>query len=180
MVCPRCIMIVKQILDKLHIQFREIKLGEVILLERIGEEKTALLEEELKKVGFELINDKKSMLINQIKTEIINYVHYNQENFKHVNFSDFLSEKLAHDYSYMSKLFSSVEGITIEKYIILQKIEKVKELLIYDNFNLSEIAIETDYSSVQHLSKQFKEVTGLTPTQFKKQIDHERKSIDKI
>jgi len=164
----------------MDIQFIEVKLGEVIIESELSSVVKENFSKELTAVGFELIDDKKSSLINRIKTEIIQYIHHNQESFEHINFSVYLSDKLAYDYSYISKLFSSVEGLTIEKYIILQKIERVKELLVYDNLNLSEIAVEMDYSSVQHLSRQFKDITGFTPTQFRKQSVHDRKSLDKV
>ncbi len=180
MVCPRCISAVSQILQKLDIPFSDLKLGEVTINTKKENIDLKLLGNELFSVGFELIDDKKSKIISQIKTEVINYIRYSPDFTRKVNFSDYLADKIGYDYPYLSKLFSSVEAQTIEKYIILQKIERVKELLIYNELSLSEISYEMEYSSVQHLSRQFKDVTGLTPTAFKKLESGRRKSIDKI
>ncbi len=180
MVCPRCISSVKQILSEMNIPYSEVKLGEAIVNIEKGKIDLALFEKKLKEIGFELIDDKKSKILSQIKTEIIKYIHFSPDFVKKVNFSDYLSEKIGYDYSYLSKLFSSAEAQTIEKYIIQQKIEKVKELLIYNELSLSEISYELDYSSVQHLSRQFKDVTGMTPTAFKKLDKHKRKPLNEI
>jgi AraC-like DNA-binding protein len=134
----------------------------------------------LKENGFELIDDKKSKLIDSIKTLIIEKIHHSGEGREVINYSDYISGKIGYDYSYLSNLFSSVEGTTIEKYIILQKIEKVKELLVYDELTLNEISYQLDYSSVQHLSSQFKKITGLTPSHFKKLKENKRKPLDSI
>ncbi|QEK52854.1 helix-turn-helix transcriptional regulator [Pedobacter aquae] len=133
----------------------------------------------LENLGFEIIDDKKSKLIDAIKTQIIELIHHQKEAL-HINLSDFLSRQLKHDYSYLSNLFSEKEGITIEKYFITQKIEKVKELLIYDELSLSEIAYQLNYSSVAHLSSQFKKVTGLTPSFFKNLKGNKRIEIEKL
>ncbi len=179
MVCNRCIMAVKNELDKLDIVVNDIKLGEVILeKEPIPEEKDKL-SKALISLGFELINDKKSRIIEQIKNIIIDLVHHQDNDIK-VNLSDVLSKKLHHDYNYISNLFSEVEGITIEKYFIAQKIEKVKELLVYDELSLSEIAFRLNYSSVAYLSTQFKKVTGLTPSHFKQIREDKRKPLDEV
>ncbi|MCF6364809.1 MAG: AraC family transcriptional regulator [Bacteroidales bacterium] len=180
MVCPRCISSVRQILIKLNIPFSDIRLGEVTITIKKEEIDFLSLDKELRAVGFELIDDKKSKIISQIKTEVINYIRYSPDFTRKVNFSDYLAGKVGHDYPYLSKLFSSVEAQTIEKYIILQKIERVKELLIYNELSLSEISYEMEYSSVQHLSRQFKDVTGITPTAFKKLESGKRKSLDEI
>ena len=127
-----------------------------------------------------MIDDNRSMVIEKIKTNVIRYIHYDPELIGKINFSDFLAEKLGYDYSYLSTLFSSVEGITIEKYLILQRIEKVKELLIYDELTLSEIAYRLNYSSVQHLSNQFKKITGFSPSAFKNQKKRKRNALDNI
>ena len=134
---------------------------------------------ELEAVGFYLIDDKKSRLIEQIKTLVIELVHYNSNNLK-INLSDYISEKLHHDYNYISNLFSEVEGTTIEKYFITQKIERVKELLVYDELTLNEIADQLNYSSTAHLSAQFKKVTGFTPSYFKKIKENKRKPLDEV
>ena len=180
MVCPRCVAAVKEILTSLQIPFINVKLGEAVLnidKKQIDKER---LDEELRKIGFELIDDEKSRIVSQIKTEIIKYIHHSPDLIRKVNFSDYLSDKIGQTYSTLSRLFSSVEAQTIEKYIILQKIEKVKELLIYNELSLSEISYELDYSSVQHLSRQFKETTGLTPTAFKKLEVGNRKPLNEV
>ena len=178
MVCNRCIMVVQQELDKLNIESYHVKLGEVEIQGDLKMEKRKQLEKNLGVLGFELLDNAKKQLIEKIKNLVIQKVHYPQEEEQH-NFSEILSKSLHKDYSYLSNLFSDVEGITIEKYIINQKIEKVKELIIYDELSLSEIAYQLGYSSVAHLSTQFKKVTGLTPSHFKR-IGGQRKAIDAI
>ncbi|MGJ1446981.1 helix-turn-helix domain-containing protein [Sphingobacterium spiritivorum] len=155
MVCDRCIMVVQNELDKLGLNVKNIRLGEVILDNEFADEEKKKLEDVLISLGFELIDDKKSRIIEKIKNIIIDLVHY-QENDTKTNLSDVLSNQLHHDYNYLSNLFSEVEGTTIEKYFIAQKIEKVKELLVYDELSLSEIAFRLNYSSVAYLSNQFK------------------------
>ncbi len=179
MVCPRCIDTVKDIFANLDIETTHVELGEAVISKSINNEEKQNLAEQLKERGFELLEDKTSKLIAQIKTTIIDQIHYNAENLN-VNFSTLLSEKLNHDYTSLSKLFSTVEGITIEKYILKQKIEKVKELIIYDELNLSEIAIQLNYSSVAHLSSQFKKETGMAPTMFKKLENRNRNTLDSL
>src|SRR5690554_303665 len=161
MVCNRCIMAVESELDKLNLELKDIRLGEVTLTKELAPEEKEALNKALSPLGFELIDDKKSRIIDQIKNIIIDLVHYQDDNIK-TNLSDALSSQLHHNYSYLSNLFSSIEGVTIEKYFIDQKIEKVKELLVYDELTLSEIAFRLNYSSVAYLSNQFKKVTGLT------------------
>lgn len=179
MVCPRCIDTVRDILIQLEIQTVHIELGEVITANAIDNQQKEILREQLKQKGFELLEDKTSKLIAQIKSILVDQIHHSTENLN-VNFSTLLSEKLNQDYTSLSKLFSSVEGITIEKYILKQKIEKVKELIIYDELNLSEIAFQLNYSSVAHLSSQFKKETGMTPSAFKKLEKRNRNSLDSI
>jgi AraC family transcriptional regulator len=180
MVCNRCIKVVRDELLGLGYTIQDIELGEV----RIKGELTAQNMDQISQVltgnGFELIDDKKSRIINRIKTLIIEYIHYDREKPGHMNLSDFLANEIGHDYSYLSNLFSSVEGITIEKYLINQKVEKVKELLVYDELSLNEISYQLGYSSVQHLSNQFKKITGLTPSYFKKIKNKKRNPLDKI
>ena len=179
MVCNRCKMVVKSELEKIGIRPLSVELGEVQLDYELSPAEKSQVEKILKLVGFALIDDRKSRLIEQIKTQIVKLVHQDNTELK-VNLSDLLSQKLAHDYSYLSNLFSEVEGTTIEKYFIAQKIEKVKELLVYDELTLSEIAGQLNYSSVAYLSNQFKKVTGLTPSHFKNISSLKRKSLDEL
>ena len=179
MVCNRCIMVVQNELDKLGLAVKNIKLGEVTLDKEPTAEEKDKLDKALVLLGFELIDDKKSRIIEKIKNIIIELVHH-QNNDAKTNLSDVLSSQLHHDYNYLSNLFSEIEGTTIEKYFIAQKIEKVKELLVYDELSLSEIAFRLNYSSVAYLSNQFKKVTGLTPSYFKQIRDDKRKPLDKV
>lgn len=180
MVCHRCKMVVSSELEKLGLHPVHIALGEVTLEEKeLSKEQQQQLSHSLQNAGFELIDDRRSKMIEQVKTFIINSIHY-QEGQPKKNYSELLSKHLHHDYSYISKLFSEVEGITIEQYIINQKIEKVKELLMYDEQSLSQIALDLGYSSTAHLSSQFKKLTGLTPSQFKKMGRGARKSLDEV
>jgi AraC-like DNA-binding protein len=177
MVCNRCIMVVKNELEKFGYAVSAIQLGEVEIKENdFDKKKTG---EKLKELGFELIDDKKGRIIEKIKNEVVGLVHYSSED-THINYSEYLAEKLKYEYNYLSNLFSEVEGITIEKYIIAQKIERVKELLVYDELSLSEIAHQMGYSSVAYLSTQFKKVTGLTPTYFKNVKENKRQPLDKL
>lgn len=180
MVCNRCIKVVNDELTGAGYTIKSIELGEVQLKERLGESDLDQIRRTLTENGFELIDDRKSRMINRIKTLIIEFIHYDREKPEHVNLSDFLAKELGHDYSYLSNLFSSVEGVTIEKYLILQKIEKVKELLVYNELSLNEISYQLGYSSVQHLSNQFKKVTGLTPSHFKEIGKDRRNPLDKV
>jgi len=165
MVSNRCKMLVKDELKKLGLHYI-VNMGEADIMEDITSEQREQIRIALRESGLELMDDKKAVLIERIKTVIIEMVHYTDELPK-TNFSDYLSEKLNHDYTYLANLFSEVEGTTIEKFIISHKIERVKELIIYDEVNLTEIAWIMHYSSVAHLSNQFKKVTGLTPSHFK-------------
>ncbi len=180
MVCYRCKLAVENELKKINLHPLKIELGEIVLKEdAITNGQRQQLSANLKPLGFELLDDKRKKIIEQIKTLVIQSIHYNKEP-PAKNYSTFISESLHHDYSYLSKLFSETEGITIEQFIITQKIEKVKELLVYDEKSLSEIAFETGYSSVAHLSSQFKKITGLTPTAFKQSGIHHRKTLDEV
>jgi len=179
MVCGRCKMVVKAELEKFGLSLLTVELGEVETLAPITEEQKKAIAEHLKTLGFELIDDKKSQVIAKVKTLLIELVHQQNNELK-TNLSDYLSEKLGHDYTYLSNLFSGIEGTTIEQYFIAQKIERVKELLVYDELTLSEIAFQLNYSSVAHLSNQFKKVTGLTPSHFKQVKAEKRKPLDKL
>jgi AraC-like DNA-binding protein len=179
MVCNRCIAVVKNEFAQLGYAPASVAMGEVTLPKDITKEEHDTIDAALKAHGFELIDDKKSATIEKIKTVIIDQVHHVNDRLK-VNYSTLISAKLGKDYSYLSNLFSEVEGITIEQYIILQKIEKVKELLVYDELSLSQIADEMGYSSVAHLSNQFKKVTGLTPSHFKSVRENKRISLDSV
>ncbi len=179
MVCNRCILVVRQELEKLHIDARAVTLGEVALSRELSKEQMQQLTGNLTSLGFELLDNSKQQLIEKIKNIIIKQVHHKEED-NNQNFSEILTKTLHKDYSYLSSLFSEVEGITIEKYIINQKVEKIKELIIYDELSLSEIAYTLGYSSVAHLSNQFKKVTGLTPSYFRQVGQKKRKPIDKV
>lgn len=180
MVCNRCIKVISSEFTKLNFKIDSIELGTVVVSSELTAEQLDKARKVLNENGFELIDDKKKKLIESIKTIIIKLIHHSEEQFESINLSDYISKQLGHDYSYLSNLFSSVEGITIEKYAINQKIEKVKELLVYEELSLKEISYKLDYSSVQHLSSQFKKVTGLTPSQFKKLKENKRKPLDQV
>lgn len=179
MVCNRCIMVVKSELEKLRISPVSIILGEVTLSGGLSPQQKDALSKKLEGLGFALIDDRRAHLIEQIKNAIIELVHYNNNDLK-VNLSDYISDKLHHDYNYISNLFSEIEDTTIEKYFIAQKIERVKELLVYDELTLNEIAFKLNYSSVAHLSSQFKKVTGLTSSHFKQIKTTKRKPLDEV
>jgi len=173
MVSLRCKMMVKEELARLGLHYVVVDLGVVDILENITQLQHDLLKENLLKSGLELLDDKKSVLIERIKNVIIEMIHYSDE-LPEVNYSDYISEKLNYDYTYLSNLFSEVKGITIQQFIIIHKIERVKELLLYNELNLTEISYQMHYSSVAHLSNQFKKVTGLSPS-FYKQLQQKRK-----
>ena len=173
MVSLRCKMAVKEELRNLGLHFIAVDLGEVEIFEELTKEQHTRLKENLLKSGLELLDDKKNILIERIKAVIVEMIHYSEELPK-INYSDHISEKLNQDYTYLSNIFSEVKGITIQQYIIFHKIERVKELLLYDELTLTEISYRMQYSSVAHLSNQFKKVTGLTPT-FYKQLRQKRK-----
>lgn len=179
MVSQRCKMVVKDILRKLNLNFVVIELGEVDIMEDITVEMREELKIELLKAGLELMDDKRAVLIERIKNTIVEMVHYEDELPK-VNFSVMLSEKLKYDYTYMSNLFTEVQGTTIEQFIILHKVERIKELIIYNELNITEIAWKMNYSSVAHLSHQFKKVTGLSPSHFKQLKEKTRTALEDI
>jgi AraC-like DNA-binding protein len=166
MVCQRCKMVVKSELEKLGLHHTRVELGEVEVMEILSDEQRNRLNRGLKMAGLELMEDKRSMLVERIKIHIIELLDNQDEQIK-TNLSDYLSEKLNHNYTYLANLFSEVKGTTIEQFYLNHKIEKVKELLVYDELNLTEIADKLHYSSVSHLSNQFKKMTGLTPSHFK-------------
>ncbi len=181
MVCNRCIKVVKEELEKLSVDVRSISLGEVVVTGDINTLPIDKIRKVLVGNGFELIEDKKVRTIEKVKLLSIEFVRTEKSTSQQLNnFSDHISKELGLDYSYLSSLFSSVENITIEQYIILQKIEYAKELLKYGELNLSEIAYKIGYSSVQHLSNQFRKVTGLTASQFKSLAENTRRSLDKV
>lgn len=167
MVSLRCKMVVSQELQKLGLRYVKVDLGTIEVLEDITDFQREELRKNLQEYGLELLGDKRKIIIEKIKTLIIEMIHYTGELPK-VNYSDYISEKLGYDYTYLANIFSEVKGITIQQYIIINKIERVKELLLYDELSLTEIAYRMHYSSVSHLSNQFKKVTGLTPSYFKK------------
>lgn len=179
MVSLRCKMVVKEALEKLGLHYVILELGTVEVMNPLTEDERMKLHKTLLTSGLELMDDKKAMLIEKIKNVIIEMVHYTDELPK-VNYSDYISEKLGLDYTHISKIFSEVKGITIEQFIIAHKIERVKELLIYDELNLTQISYIMNYSSVSHLSKQFKKVTGLTPTFFKLLKDKKRIALENV
>lgn len=182
MVCDRCISVVHEAFIKLGIHPQKVSLGIVTLQENLDAKTKAIVSEMLLSHGFELLDNDKSRLIERLKNGIITIIHRTGDIDVKVNWSVLLAEELKHDYNFLSSLFSSVEGITLEQYIIRQKIERVKELLFYNELTLSEISYKLGYSSVQHLSAQFKKITGQTPTQFKtsRNLESSRKSLDSI
>jgi YesN/AraC family two-component response regulator len=179
MVSLRCKLMVKSELEALGISYSRVDLGEVELAEEVSPEKLEKLKVALHRSGLELMDDKRAILIEKIKNVIVEMIHYEDELPK-VNFSTYLSEKLDQDYKYLSTVFSQTKGITIEHFIMLHKIEKVKELLIYDELNLTEIAYKMHYSSTSHLSNQFKKITGLTPSFFKSMKIKKRSALDEL
>ena len=179
MVSNRCKLAVKEALKELGLHFIVVDLGEVDIMEQITAEQREQLKLALLKSGLELMDDKRAVLIEKIKNAIIEMVHHSDEIIK-TNFSEFLSKKLDHNYTYLSNLFSEVQGTTIEHFIIAHKIERVKELIIYDELNLTEISYKMNYSSVAHLSNQFKKVTGFSPSHYKQLKEKRRKPIEEI
>ncbi len=178
MVCDRCKRTVEAALKNNGIPYQDLKLGEVSLSNPLSESQKNALSNDLKKEGFELLEDRENRMLNQIKTEVINFVHY-PEKIGDKNLSEYLSEKLHKEYSSLSKLFSQTEGRTIEHFFIEQRIEKVKELLFYDELSLSQIADRLHFSSLAHLSGQFKKITGMSPSEFKKQ-GGKRRPLDEV
>lgn len=179
MVCPRCITAVRQILDRLAISYANLELGEIELEASLDDEAEKQLNEALEKVGFSLIGDRKSRLIEQMKNLIVQKIHHSQEVLD-IKWAEYIGDHLNYDYKYLGMLFSSVESITLDQYIIQQKVERVKELVIYDELTLSQIAFQLGYSSTAHLSSQFKKITGMTPSKFKSTMGLKRKTLDNI
>lgn len=179
MVSLRCKLLVKSELDKLGIAYKSVELGEIQLVEPITESIKRLLKEALHQSGLELMHNKKAILVEKIINIIVEMVHYTEE-YPMVNFSTFLSEKMQQDYHKMAEIFSQTKGVTIEHFIILYKVEKIKELIIYDELNLTEISYKMHYSSPAHLSKQFKQVTGLTPSFFKSLANRKRNNLEDL
>lgn len=179
MVCNRCIMVVKSELEKFGLHPISVHLGEIEITEDLTKEVEQELNIKLVALGFEIIDDKKKRVVEKIKNLIIELVHF-KDNHSKTNLSDYLATTIGQDYSYLSNLFSQQEVTTIEQYCILQKIEKVKELLLYDELSLNEIALQLNYSSASHLSKQFKRVTGLTPSTFKNAKEQRRVSLENL
>lgn len=179
MVCIRCKIVVKTELEKLGIDYILIELGQVEIESQLSPEQRLQLDEALRKSGLELMDDKKSVLIEKIKCIIIETVHYSEVKLK-TNLSDYIGDKLGYDYTYLANLFSEVTGITIEKFYLNHKIEKVKELLVYNELNLTEIAFDLGYSSVAHLSNQFKKFTGLSPSHFKRLKNERRIMLENL
>jgi AraC family transcriptional regulator len=183
MVCNRCVMVVKQALENQGLHPERVSLGEVVIKEdQLTDTQQHDLDAALEQLGFERIDDRKARLIEAIKSKIINIIHHSDKVDLKVNWSTLLSDEMHYEYNYLSNLFSSVEGVTLEQYIIKQKIEKVKELLFYDELSLSQIADKLGYSSVAHLSAQFKKITGFTPSEMKKSRnpDQNRKPLDAV
>ena len=181
MVCNRCIKVVREELEKLDYTIKKIELGEVVLTSDKKKFQLDKIKKSLEENGFELIDSRNANIIERVKILIIKLIHHNStENQSDINLHDEIINEAGLSYQYVSSLFSSMEGITIEKFIIHQKIEKVKELIVYDELILSEIAYRLGYSSVQHLSNQFKRITGLSPSYFKKLKSKKRKPIDRI
>lgn len=180
MVCNRCIKTVSNIFQQENVTPQSVELGIVRLTEDLTGDKEKRIRQALVAEGFEWLDDQKTKQVAEIKRIIIELVHYGELDEMNKNLSDYLSEKLHKDYHYISQLFSSIENTTIEQYFILQKIEKVKEWLVYNEYTLSEMAYKLGYSSVAHLSGQFKKVTGFTPSQFRDLKDHHRKPLDKV
>jgi hypothetical protein len=179
MVCDRCVMTVENILRQNRIPFIGVSLGEVELERKLLADEIKAIDADLRKVGFELIDKRVNKIIEDIKKAVLEYLGWGMDSQK-PKLSSFITDKIPYDYSYLSDLFSSVEGKTIEQYFILQRIEKVKELLVYDQLSLTEISYQTGFSSVHHLSSQFKKLTGLTPSHFKKIGVEKRKALDQI
>lgn len=179
MVCNRCKMMVKEKLEKNNIIYQQIELGEVEMENGVTEAQLNQFEIDINQVGFEIIDDYKKQIIEKVKKLIIDLVHY-QDELIQINLSEYLSQQINHDYAYISNLFSEVQGTTIEKYYITNRIERVKELLVYNQLSISEIAHKMGYSSVAYLSNQFKKITGFTPSYFKELKYHKRKNLDEL
>lgn len=180
MVCNRCVMVVRNELENMGLKPVHVTLGEAEIKNDLKPDQKETLRHNLAALGFELLDDKNAKLVEKIKNAIIEIIHYGEDLDNRIKFSKQIEQKVGVDYHQLSTLFSDTEGTTIEKYIILQRIEKVKELLVYNELSLSEIAFKTGYSSVQHLSTQFKKITGLTPSHFKEIKENKRKPLDEV
>ena len=179
MVSQRCKIIVKEELTKMNLHFIAVDLGEIEIMENISVEEREQLSAALLKYGLELMEDNKEVLVEKIKNVVIEMVHY-ADDLPPVNDSDFISEKLKHSYTYLSNIFSEMKGITIQQFIIKNKVERIKELILYDDYNLTEIAYKLNYSSLAHLCNQFKKVTGLRATEYKHLKDNRRMVLEEI
>ena len=179
MVCIRCQMVIKSELENLGLKYKIVRIGEADIFERLLPDQLGQLDIALRKSGLEIMENKKSVLVENTKAAIVELVHYSEEQIK-VRLSDYLSDKLQYDYTYLANLFSEVKGITIEKFYLTHKIERVKELIVYNELNLTEIAYKMNYSSVAHLSNQFKKYTGLTPSHFKILNDKRRATLEDV
>ena len=179
MVSKRCKIIVKEALKMLGLHFIFVDLGEIEIMEKITDSQWIQLKAALLRTGLELMDDKKATLIEKIKAVVIEMIHYS-EVLPNINYSDFISEKLQHDYTYLSNIFSEMKGITIQQFIIVHKIERIKELIIYDKLSISEIAWKLNYSSTAHLSNQFKKITGLTPSHYKSLKNKRRTALEDV
>ncbi len=179
MVSARCKMLVKEVLKALRLHFVIVELGEVDVMENITTKQREQLRRTLQEAGLELMEDKRAILLEKIKLLIIDLVHHREEDTR-INFSHYLSEKLQYDYTHLANIFSEASGTTIEQYMIAQKVERIKELITYNELNITEIAWKMNYSSVAHLSNQFKKVTGLSPSHFKKIKDDKRNMVEDI
>lgn len=179
MVSARCKMLVRDALKALGLHFVMVELGEIDIMENITTAQREQLKVNLKEAGLELMEDKRAILLEKIKLTIIDVVHHREEDTR-INFSHYLSEKLNYDYTHLANIFSEASGTTIEQYMIAQKVERIKELITYDELNITEIAWKMNYSSVAHLSNQFKKVTGLSPSHFKKIKENKRQSLEEL
>lgn len=179
MVSNRCKIMVKDVLKGMGLHFIMVNLGEVEIMENLSPVQLQILKQELSDIGLELMDDKKSVLIERVKSLIIDMVHNSEEMIK-TNVSDYLSKKLEHHYTYISNLFSEVQGTTIEHFIIAHKVERIKELIMYGELNLTEISYKMNYSSVAHLSNQFKKVTGFSPSHYKQLKDKRRNALEEV
>lgn len=180
MVCNRCIKVVRKELEKLNLYPEAINLGEVVLLEPLDEIDREKIRSALKIHGFEVLDERKAWIIERIKNTIVEFIHHRNQADNPYKFSYLIGERLGMDYSYLSDLFSSAQGVTIEQYIILQRVERAKELLVYDELSLQEIARDLGYSSVSHFSNQFKKATGLSPSYYKRLKNKKRQPLDEI
>lgn len=179
MVCIRCEIVVRSELENMGIKYLYVKIGEAEIIGEFSYKQREQLNKALKRSGLELLDDKKSMLVEKVKNVIIELVHYTEDRIK-INLSDYLCERLGYDYTYLANLFSEVKGTTIEQFFIIHRIERAKELLVYNEHSLTEIAYILHFSSVSHLSRQFKKVTGLTPTYFKQMKNKRRGTLDNV